>query len=571
MPEAAAKPGPRDVVVDAVTPQAAAFADVHAPALRLQRLEPRDRALAVAIYRTVAQRWITIEHVIDACLRQPIGKLEPELRAILLTAGAQLLFMDRTPAYAVVDEAVGQAHRRLRKGAGKLANAVLRRLAKTELADHLPDPMDTDRFLSVWMSHPVALVCAWRQRFGEEQTRRLLRHSNVNPPTLVHAPDVTDRPRHERAPFIVWAGSHEALRTFLAARPDRWVQDPSAYRAVAMAGQAGLAPDRIVDYCAGAGTKTRQLAHVFPESRITATDEDPGKVESLASLFEGHERVRVAGVGELEPGSADLTLLDVPCSNTGVLARRPEARYRYRAGPLNALVTIQRQILQRAVHLTRPGGAIIYSTCSVEPAENVQQAQYAHRELGVSCVAEHFELPGGEGATYHDGAYAAVLRRGDGPTDQPRRDRSRGRRTFRPPPTRRRLRIRGERDVRWADRQTMRAIASAPADAGQQQLTPRVQMGLVALRKKPGSVAADESRRQPHRPAARRSTAPSGRQATMPAGGRGDRPRACAACSGACRPAWCSATGGRAAPGRCAGPRRCRAGAWRSCDAACAG
>jgi len=311
----------------------------------------------------------------------------------------------------VVDEAVGQAHRRLRKGAGKLANAVLRRVAEAELADHLPDPMDTDAFLSVWTSHPVALVAAWRQRFGEELTRTLLRHSNVNPPMLMHAPGVDDRPRHEVEPFIVWEGAHDALADFLAAWPDRWVQDPSAYRAVALAAEAGIEPTSIIDYCAGAGTKTRQLAHTFTGAKIIATDDDPRKVDALAATFGGDERVTVMPIDDLDRERAGLVLLDVPCSNTGVLARRPEARYRYRDKTLDALVDLQRQIIRRAAGMIRDDGALLYSTCSIEPLENEQQVRWAASQLGMQMIAEHATLPSGEGATYHDGAYAALLRR----------------------------------------------------------------------------------------------------------------------------------------------------------------
>ncbi len=408
-------PGPRDVVVDAVARQAASFPDIHPPVLQLDPLPPRDRALAVAIYRTVAQRWLTVEHVLRAYLDRSMHKVEPQLRAILLTAGAQLLFMDRMPPYAVVDEAVGQAHRRLRKGAGKLANAVLRRVAQTELADHLPDPMDTDRFLSIWTSHPVALVGAWRGRYGEEQTRSLLRHSNVNPPTLVHAP-AGDAPAptttpHERSPFVVWDGSHEQLAACITESADRWVQDPSAYAAVAMAAPHVPSPRTVLDYCAGVGTKTRQLAHAFPGARVVATDDDPHKLKALQRACRDDDRVSVMPIDEVGEVRADLALADVPCSNTGVLARRPEARYRYRDKALAKLVALQRRIVERVMPLLGPDGVLVYSTCSLEPRENAEQVTWAAETFDLELIEERVELPSGQGRTYHDGAYAAMLRR----------------------------------------------------------------------------------------------------------------------------------------------------------------
>ncbi len=408
MSDKAPQPAARDVVVDAVAKQAAAFPDIHPPTLALDSLEPRDRALAVAIYRTVAQRWISIEYVLRAYLNRSISKVESELRAILLVAGAQLLFMDRLPAYAVVDEAVGQAHRRLRKGAGKLANAVLRRVGATDLSDHLPDPMDTDRFLSIWTSHPTALVSAWRERFGEEDTRALLRHSNVNPPTIVHAPGKETGQPHQRQPFIIWEGSHVDLSRLLKS-PDVWVQDPSACGAIAMAAQHGIQPTTTIDLCAGVGTKTRQLLHTFPDAQVITTDVDPRKVDVLRQTFNDNPRVQVVPIDAVAEHQADLLLLDVPCSNTGVLARRPEARYRYRDKTLRSLIDLQRQIITQAVDLLTGGGRLLYTTCSIEPRENHDQVTWAAHEYGFTVTDEHSTLPAGEGTSYHDGAYAALL------------------------------------------------------------------------------------------------------------------------------------------------------------------
>src|SRR5690606_28607210 len=127
---------------------------------------------------------------------------------------------------------------------------------------------------------------------------------------------------HRSPAHRVYAGPRERLERLLAARPDIWAQDPASSGAVESA--AGLEPGLVVDACAGRGTKTRQLAAMFPAARVIATDTDAQRFAELRRVFEGSERVEVVPprrLREVVDGGADLVLLDVPCSNTGVLSR----------------------------------------------------------------------------------------------------------------------------------------------------------------------------------------------------------------------------------------------------------
>ena len=110
-------------------------------------------------------------------------------------------------------------------------------------------------------------------------------------------------------------------------------------------------------------------------------------------------------------GQADLLVLDVPCSNTGVLARRPEARYRYSRKTLGQLADLQRSIINRALPLVSRSGSVLYATCSIEEVENQPQAERIADKLGGSVVRAERTLPGGEGETYHDGGYWALIDR----------------------------------------------------------------------------------------------------------------------------------------------------------------
>lgn len=406
-------------------------------------LSPRDAALAHAIYDAAIRRWLTLEHVLDAFAKPRLRRLEAPLRAVLLAAAAQALFLDRLPAYAIIDESVELAKRLVRPGAGGLANAVLRRVIgcrgdraaayagegevptdRLPLADggslvlrgaHLP--ADSRERLSVVCSLPLWLLERWTAEHGSVGAWRLAMRSLSEAPIVLNVAHARPGPPkgtepHDAPGSAVWVGSHADLPAALG--PDVWVQDAASARPVAAA--AHLRPALVVDLCAGQGTKTRQLLATFPEARVIASDTDPERLTALRAAFAVHPRAQVADPAEVEGlarGKADLVLLDVPCSNTGVLARRLEARYR--AGPeqLRRLLELQRQIIASGARLRAPEGRLLYATCSVERDENESQARWAAGALGLRIEREGLHLPrglpGGPAREYADGSYHALL------------------------------------------------------------------------------------------------------------------------------------------------------------------
>jgi 16S rRNA (cytosine967-C5)-methyltransferase len=222
---------------------------------------------------------------------------------------------------------------------------------------------------------------------------------------------------HSMPGHHVFTGSHAELVSLLAARSDLWVQDPAS--SLAIAGLADLRPRLILDLCAGQGTKTRQLAAAFPEAKIIATDIEAARFRILQSVFHGHPRVEVVpapGLAAKYRAAADLVLLDVPCSNSGVLARRPEAKYRFDDERQTSLIAVQQRIISDAVGLVRPGpstGSILYSTCSIERAENEDQGAWAAEAHALHPLRERRHQPTGgpgEGAQlYSDGSYSVLL------------------------------------------------------------------------------------------------------------------------------------------------------------------
>lgn len=404
--------------------------------------DPRDARLALAIVRGALQRWLTIEHLLNRFLRQPMCELEPALQAILLSAGAQLLFMDRLPTYSIIDESVTLAKRMVRPKAGALVNAVLRRLAEliqgadplapwTPAKDRLPaavggvilnqpclpDPDDLPAHLSAACSCPAPLIRRWLASFGQVQTIELALHGVKTPPIIVvvedgFSPDDEQTTAHQLPGFACWRGSRDQLTSFLSAHSHRRVQDPGACRAVAETASPPL--QCIVDLCAGMGTKTKQLVALHPKAEVIASDVDVKRLRHLKTTFADQSKITVAPLDRLSTllskGGADLVLVDAPCSNTAALARRPEARYRFDDTQLQRLVRLQRTILTQARSLVRPGGRLLYSTCSLEAEENQQQTQWLLKQGDLQLVKEQLNPPGGVGETYHDGGYYVIVR-----------------------------------------------------------------------------------------------------------------------------------------------------------------
>ncbi len=413
----------------------------------LLQLDGRDGALLHAILRAAAQRWLTLEYLLNHFLtRQPLEALEPRLQGVLLTGAAQLLCLDRLPAHAVVHETVELARTQVRPGAAGLVNAIMRRLAqlieqpvrgkpwtphraRLPLDDGfiplsepiLPDPAaDPDDALALASSQPRALVAQLRTHYTAAQTQMICLHSIVNPPLTVAVEDGFDPQAwgaegeswcqpHERPGFIVWRGPHEQLLNLLHSDGRRRVQDVSAAEAALLS--QTLPAKVIIDYCAGRGTKSRQLALLHPRAQVLAWDRSSQRRRELAATRPSPPNLQVARTSQFTPGAADLLLLDVPCSNSAVLARRPEARYRHSPTGTAELVEIQRQIIRDAFAAVRPGGWVIYSTCSLLPAENQQQVQWLTQHFPVKPLKQQQTLPSGNGVTYQDGAFAALLQR----------------------------------------------------------------------------------------------------------------------------------------------------------------
>jgi len=440
----------RHAAAEPIAEAADRFPDVNPGKVQTGGLSGADTQLARLLYRQSMQRWLTIQAVVEPQLTRPFDRLEPKLQAVLLVGAAQVLFVDSVPDYAAVDASVELAKRWIRPKAGGLVNAVLRKVVGVVserceghwdmAADRiplfkasaegggwiqlheklLPPVKDKARHLSAATGVPQIVVDRWLNAHGARACREICVHAGSVPPMIVSGLEGAvegDAPEgvllHEIPGYGVFTGSYDALREWLAAEPERRrVQDPTAAASAKLT--SGLSPKRILDYCAGRGTKTRQLAQLHPEAVIDAWDPDAARQVDLEALAAENSQVNVLRGPEAFADEAyDLLVLDVPCSNTGVLARRPEARFRFGDKSLASLIGLQRSIARQALRGVKPDGAVLYATCSIEPEENGKQAVWIARRLDAKVMEEKLTLPGGLAAqTHQDGGFAALIQLG---------------------------------------------------------------------------------------------------------------------------------------------------------------
>jgi 16S rRNA (cytosine967-C5)-methyltransferase len=291
--------------------------------------------------------------------------------------------MDRIPARAAIDESVELAKRAGHRFASGMVNAVLRKLAGAPTVN-FPEESATD--LALAEAHPTWMVERWVNFYGLEGARGICRHGQAQPPHAIRL----DSPCVESE--IAEAGMALDPGDFLTAARIAVSGDIAAVafhegcvrlqdegsQLIAEIAAAGLNPSggRILDACAAPGGKTLILAQRDPLARIQACESSPLRLEQLRERlapFADRIECRLADVTTLAQDAAfDLVLADVPCSGTGTLGRNPEIRHRLRIEDLARQAERQRAILAAALRAVRPGGRVVYSTCSLEPEENEQ-------------------------------------------------------------------------------------------------------------------------------------------------------------------------------------------------------
>lgn len=410
---------------------------------RVRELDARDRRWTQElVYGTLRRRGV-LDAILTERVRGGLARLDADLTDILRLGIYQLLHMGSVPPYAAIAQSVELAKRRHGIGASKLANAVLRRVDRERGDDAftaLPLPPDPVEALALAGSHPQWLVARWAARWGLEEATRLVELNNTEAPLCIRPYGIV----HEQleamleeagvhvddAPFVLdglCITSHPALADLGAFRQGLFfVQDPAA----TLVTQYASVPEgaTVIDLCAAPGGKSLELSRVA--SLVIACDRSPARLERMRQNVERLDARNVVLVAtdarETALSPVDAVLVDAPCTGTGTFRRHPDARWRLKASDLAVSAAAQRAILQSAASLVRPGGLMIYSTCSLEAEENERQVEAflaAHPEWTLDpppggTVADAVldggmlrVLPQRHGV---DGAFAARLRRSAG-------------------------------------------------------------------------------------------------------------------------------------------------------------
>jgi 16S rRNA (cytosine967-C5)-methyltransferase len=340
----------------------------------LKTLSDRDRALMRRLVATILRRLGTLGHVLSRLLDRGIPTDAPRAQSALLIGAAQILWMD-VPDHAAVDLSVRlvQSDRRATKYAG-LVNAVLRRCAREG------QPL-IDEVKSQTLDVPPWLLTRWIAHYGETAARDIAAAISHEPSLDLtvksDAAQWATRLHGETLPTgtvrTLLQGSVTMLPGFTEGQ--WWVQDAAAALPARLFGD--IAGKTIVDLCAAPGGKTAQLAQAG--ARVTAIDRSPNRMarlrDNLARLsLEAESIVTDAAEwqGGAKGGGFDGILVDAPCTSTGTIRRHPDVAWLRQEVDIAALVALQKRLLQKAVALLRPGGTLVYCTCSLEPEEGEQ-------------------------------------------------------------------------------------------------------------------------------------------------------------------------------------------------------
>ncbi len=369
-------------------------------------LEPKEKAFIKRVTEGCVERRIQIDYILNRISRVPVSKMKPFIRALLRMSAYQLLFMDSVPDAAVCNEAVKLAKKRKFGSLQGYVNGVLRNLARQKDAVVYPDvEKETTEAFSVLYSMPVWLVEHFLRSFGRETTERMLGAFLERRPVTVRMEEgLTEEERerlllswekmgvtvskHPYLPYAVRVGRTEGIKHLPGYEEGLFmVQDISSMLAVEAAGIGK--GQTVLDLCAAPGGKSLHAASKLAGTgRVLSFDLTEGK---LSRLEENRRRMRRENMETAIADAcvyreelcrmADIVLADVPCSGLGVIGRKPDIKYHVTERSLEEILTLQKQILRNAAAYVKPGGILLYSTCTVNPRENEETAEWLCRNF----------------------------------------------------------------------------------------------------------------------------------------------------------------------------------------------
>lgn len=399
--------------------------------LQQAELSPADAGLATElVYGTIA-RQATLDYFLNLFIKSEVKRLNPWVRSLARMSLYQIRYLDRVPAHAAVNEAVEIAKKRGHQGIASMINGVLRSILREGDTLAIPDDLPTAERIALQHSHPQWLVERWITQYGEETAEAVCASNNQPPKVSIRVNalkadrdelmrELENEGRTVRASelsqfgIIVESGGNMANDHLY--RDGRFsIQDESSMLvAEALAAEPGMS---VLDCCAAPGGKTAHIAEKMGDKgRIVANDLHEHKqglimeqAERLGlSCIESSVGDAMALKEQFESASFDRVLLDAPCSGFGVIRRKPDLRWAKTPDDAASIARLQRQMLSAVSGLVKPGGILVYSTCTIEREEN-QRAVAEFLRDHAEFIAEPFEVPALEALPQAGGAGVQIL------------------------------------------------------------------------------------------------------------------------------------------------------------------
>ncbi|WP_294345504.1 16S rRNA (cytosine(967)-C(5))-methyltransferase RsmB [Prosthecochloris sp.] len=392
--------------------------------------DKNDRSLATELVNGTLRFRLKLDFMISLHYHHDFKKAAPVLQNILRLGTYQLLFLDKIPGWAAVDECVKLARKYKGRHISGIVNGVLRKIASEPAStfNETLEKMPLSKRLSIEQSHTQWLVERWLDTYGEEQTISMLRCNNASPLTALRINTL------KTSPETMFAALKDASVAFSTCMQKRFiltrdfdackpfihlglltVQNPTQAIPCLLLGP--LPGDTVLDMCAAPGGKTTFLAEMMQnKGTLIAVDRYPNKCRKIIQRANTLDitiiRTVVADARTIRPEKPpNAVLLDAPCTGTGVLGKKTELRWRMSPEKLKELTLLQSELLDHAADILKPGGVLVYATCSVEPEENALQIERflkSHPDFSRESPPETFQAIFREQKTAHPGSFLTL-------------------------------------------------------------------------------------------------------------------------------------------------------------------
>ncbi|MBP3421293.1 MAG: 16S rRNA (cytosine(967)-C(5))-methyltransferase RsmB [Lachnospiraceae bacterium] len=394
-------------------------------------LDKKERSFIKRVTEGCIERCIELDYILDSFSKVPAKKMKPLIRNLMRMSVYQIFYMDGTPDSAVCNEAVKLAGKRGFSSLKGFVNGVLRNIARNKDAVAYPDKeKDLTAYLSVTYSMPQWIVTLWTERFGTEKAEQILQGLLTERPVTVRVEESLDREKKEQLlkemeeAGIAYTQVKDLSYAYELQNVDRVEMLPGFAEGLLMVQDAGSMAiieaaeiqknQNIIDVCGAPGGKAIHAAGKMQNTGfVTVRDISERKVGIMEGniVRSGYTNMKAevfdaTVLDENNIEKADVVIADLPCSGLGVIGRKADIKYRVQPEDITSIATLQREILSVVWQYVKPGGKLVYSTCTLTEEENEQNAAWFEQQYPFEKVKERMLIPGVDGT---DGFYMAVF------------------------------------------------------------------------------------------------------------------------------------------------------------------